>query len=160
MTARSVLSVSSYLWSYLCGWHSFLFCFVILTSAIHGLHHALDGFVTECEVAEMKFSFLKLKLHFSTGKKNLPLGWQWVSIKCRMEQEINCCLVCSNEVVGLVYCGEVRVKPKGNSLNLLDWTAFTPTSTCGHEVWIVTKRMRYRIQAAEIGFFCRVSELT
>ena len=37
---------------------------------------------------------------------------------------------------------------------------FCPTLTYGHELWVVTKRMRLWIQAAEMGFLRRVAGLS
>ena len=37
---------------------------------------------------------------------------------------------------------------------------YVPTLTYGHELWVVTKRTRSRIQAAEMGFLRRVSGLS
>jgi len=39
-------------------------------------------------------------------------------------------------------------------------TTLVPTLTYGHELWVVTERTRLRIQAAEMGFLCRVSGLS
>ncbi len=41
----------------------------------------------------------------------------------------------------------------------LSWKA-KPVVTCGHELWIVTERMRSWIQADEISFLCRVAGLS
>ena len=37
---------------------------------------------------------------------------------------------------------------------------YVPTLTYGHELWVVTERMRSRIQAAEMSFLCRVAGLS
>ena len=37
---------------------------------------------------------------------------------------------------------------------------YVPILTYGHELWVVTERTRSRIQAAEMGFLCRVSGLS
>ncbi len=37
---------------------------------------------------------------------------------------------------------------------------YVPTLTYGHELWVVTERMRLRIQAAEMSFLCRVAGLS
>ncbi|KAF7642412.1 hypothetical protein LDENG_00258350, partial [Lucifuga dentata] len=37
---------------------------------------------------------------------------------------------------------------------------YDPILTYGHELWVVTKRIRSRKQAAEMRFPCRVSGLT
>ena len=36
------------------------------------------------------------------------------------------------------------------------WSIYPSTLTYGHELWVVTKRMRLRIQAAEMSFLPRV----
>uniref|UniRef100_A0A3B3WF71 HECT-type E3 ubiquitin transferase n=1 Tax=Poecilia mexicana TaxID=48701 RepID=A0A3B3WF71_9TELE len=35
------------------------------------------------------------------------------------------------------------------------WSIYVPTLICGHELWVMTERMRSRIQATEMGFLCR-----
>ena len=40
------------------------------------------------------------------------------------------------------------------------WSIFVPTLTYGHEIWVVTKRTRLQIQAAEIGFLMSVTGLS
>ena len=37
------------------------------------------------------------------------------------------------------------------------WSIYVPTLTYGHEIWVMTERIRFRIQAAEMGFFRRVA---
>ena len=37
---------------------------------------------------------------------------------------------------------------------------YVSTLTYGHELWVVTERTTLRIQVAEMGFLCRVSELS
>jgi len=37
---------------------------------------------------------------------------------------------------------------------------YVPTLTYGHELWVVTERMRSRIQAAKMSFLCGVSGLS
>lgn len=34
------------------------------------------------------------------------------------------------------------------------------TLTCGHQIWVVTKEIRLRIQGAEMSFPCRVTGLS
>ena len=36
------------------------------------------------------------------------------------------------------------------------WSVYVPTLTYGHELWVVTERIRSRIQVAEISFLRRV----
>jgi len=40
------------------------------------------------------------------------------------------------------------------------WSIFVPILTYGHEILIVTERMRLQLQAAEIGFLRRVARLS
>ena len=40
------------------------------------------------------------------------------------------------------------------------WSIYVPTLTYGHELWVGTERTRSRIQAAKMGFLCRVSGLS
>ena len=37
------------------------------------------------------------------------------------------------------------------------WSIYVPTLTYGHELWVVTERMRSRIQVAQMSFFRRVA---
>ena len=36
---------------------------------------------------------------------------------------------------------------------------FVPTLTYGHKLWVVTERTRLWVQAAEMGFLCRVEKV-
>ena len=40
------------------------------------------------------------------------------------------------------------------------WLIFVPPLTYGHEIWVVTERMRSQIQMAEMGFLWRVAGLS
>lgn len=40
------------------------------------------------------------------------------------------------------------------------WRFTGPTLSCGHELWVVRERIRLQIQAVEMSFFLRVSELS
>jgi len=40
------------------------------------------------------------------------------------------------------------------------WSAYVPTLTYGHKLWVVTERTRSRIQAAEMSFLRRVAGLS
>ena len=57
-----------------------------------------------------------------------------------------------------VCCGEERVEPKGKDFNFYR-SIYVPTLPYGHELWVVTERMRLRIQAAKMSFLCRVAGL-
>ena len=37
------------------------------------------------------------------------------------------------------------------------WSIYVPTPNYGHELWVMTERIRSRIRAAEISFLCRVA---
>ncbi|MDF4341185.1 hypothetical protein P3480_25615, partial [Vibrio parahaemolyticus] len=43
---------------------------------------------------------------------------------------------------------------------LIYWSIYVPTLTYGHELWVVTERMRSQIQAAEMSFLRRVAGLS
>ena len=40
---------------------------------------------------------------------------------------------------------------------LIYWSIFIPTLTYGHEGWVMTERTKSRVQAAKMGFLCRVA---
>ena len=52
-------------------------------------------------------------------------------------------------------CDEERAEPEGKGFNLE--VNLGPILTYCHELWVVTKRMRLQIQAAEFSFFHRVA---
>ena len=62
----------------------------------------------------------------------------------------------------LALCRPVVVKRElsQNAKLLIYWSIFVPTITYGHEFWVVTKRMRSRVQAAEMTSLRRVAGLS
>ena len=50
------------------------------------------------------------------------------------------------------------LEPEGKALNL--GLISVPTLTYGHELWVVTERMRLRIQVTKMSFLCRVAGLS
>jgi len=79
------------------------------------------------------------------------LAHEWRKVPARDRQMG---FVSSNEGTVPVHCGEEGTEPKGKALNLLFHlcSIFVPTLTYGHKIWVVTERMRSRIQAVQMGF--------
>ena len=76
----------------------------------------------------------------------------------RIEHEIDRLIGAAVAVKLLLYRSVVVKKELGLKANFsIYWSVYVPTLTYGHELWVMTKRIRSRIQAAEISFLCRVA---
>ena len=78
----------------------------------------------------------------------------------KMEMEIDQQIGTASAVIGtlkrsVVVKGALSQKAK---LSIYQ-SIYIPTLTYGHELWVLTKRMRLRIQGAEMSLPCRVAGL-
>ena len=58
----------------------------------------------------------------------------------------------------MVHWGKESAEPEGKAFNLLDH--LVTTLTYDREIWVVIKRTRSQIPAAEMGFLCGVTGLS
>ncbi|KAK3534420.1 hypothetical protein QTP86_015228 [Hemibagrus guttatus] len=103
------------------------------------LQHALGRFAAECEAAGMRVSTSKSKAMVLDRKK----------VACTLQTDR--CSGSSNAVY--VVKKELSRKAK---LSIYQ-SIYVPTLTYGHELWVMTERVRSRIQAAEMCFLRRVA---
>ena len=90
---------------------------------------------------------------FPCGKVQVSQGFSWVKEKSRGRwRDLD--HVDSDVDAKVVGWGEERAQSEGEALNLP-----VPTLPYSHELWLVTKRMRLWMQAAEMSFLRRVAGL-
>ncbi|TWW60956.1 hypothetical protein D4764_05G0010460 [Takifugu flavidus] len=79
----------------------------------------------------------------------------------RMEQEIDRRIGAASAVMRTLHRSVVVQRELRLSAQLSIYRSiFVPTLTYGHELWVMTKRTRSRVQAAEMSFLCRVAGLS
>ncbi|KAK3554499.1 hypothetical protein QTP70_024405, partial [Hemibagrus guttatus] len=101
---------------------------VLLVPSSLDLQHALGRFAAECEAAGMRVS----------TSKSEAMVLDWKKVACTLQS--------------VVVKKELSRKAK---LSIYQ-SVYVPTLTYGHELWVMTKRIRSRIQAAEMSFLRRV----
>ncbi|TWW62719.1 hypothetical protein D4764_04G0013660 [Takifugu flavidus] len=78
-----------------------------------------------------------------------------------MEQEIDRRIGAASGVMWTLHWSIVVKRELGQKAKLSIYRSiFVPTLTYGHELWVMTKRTRSRIQAAEMSFLSRVAGLS
>ncbi|KAK3525899.1 hypothetical protein QTP70_010953 [Hemibagrus guttatus] len=138
---------------------------VLLAPSSLDLQHALGRFAAECEAAGMRVSTSKseamvldrkkVACTLQVGGEVLPqveefkyLGVLFTS-EGRMDREIDRRIGAAAAVMRSMY-RSVVVKKICQSI-------YVPTLTYGHELWVMTERVRSRIQAAKMSFLHRVA---
>ncbi|TWW53707.1 hypothetical protein D4764_0113540, partial [Takifugu flavidus] len=150
---------------------------VMLASSAHDLQQSLDWFAAECEAAGMRISTSKSEAMVLSRKKVecllqvkeeiLPqveefkyLGVLFTS-EGRMEQEIDRWISAASAVMRTLHRSVVVKRELSQKAKLSIYRSiFIPTLTYGHELWVMTKRTRSHVQAAEISFLGRVAGLS
>ncbi|KAK3529325.1 hypothetical protein QTP70_029151 [Hemibagrus guttatus] len=147
---------------------------VLLAPSSLDLQHALGRFAAECEAAGMRVSTSKSEVMvldqktvactLQVGGEVLPqveefkyLGVLFTS-EGRMDREIDRRIGAAAAVMrsmsrSVVVKKELSWKAKLSIYQSL----YVPTLTYGHELWVMTERVRSRIQAAEMSFLRRVA---
>ncbi|KAJ0002535.1 hypothetical protein NQD34_007684 [Periophthalmus magnuspinnatus] len=150
---------------------------VLMASLSQDLQQALGRFAAECEVAGIRISSSKseamvldrkkVACPHQVGGESLPqveefkyLGVLFTS-EGRMEREIDRRIGAASAVMRLLYRSVVVKKELSPKAKLSIYRSiYVPTLTYGHELWVMTERTRSWIQAAEMGFLCRVAGRT
>ncbi|KAK3535487.1 hypothetical protein QTP70_016908 [Hemibagrus guttatus] len=138
------------------------------------LQHALGSFAAECEAAGMRvstskseamvFDRKKVACTLQVGGEVLPqveefkyLGVLFMS-EGRMDREIDRRIGAAAAVLRSMYRSVVVKKELSQKAKLSIYQSiYAPTLTYGHELWVMTERVRSRIQAAEMSFLRRVA---
>ncbi|KAK3529557.1 hypothetical protein QTP70_031980, partial [Hemibagrus guttatus] len=146
---------------------------VLLAPSSLDLQHALGHFAAECEATGMRVSTSKSKAMvlnrkkvactLQVGKEVLPqveefkyLGVLFTS-EGRLDREIDRRIGAAAAVMRSMY-RSVVVKELSRKAKLSIYQSiYVPTLTYGHELWVMTERVRSRIQAAEMSFLRRVA---
>ncbi|KAK3538499.1 hypothetical protein QTP86_006187 [Hemibagrus guttatus] len=147
---------------------------VLLASSGLDLQHALGRFAAECEAAGMRVSTSKseamvldrkkVACTLQVGGEVLPqveefkyLGVLFTS-EARMDREIDRRIGAAAAVMRSMYRSVVVKKELSRKAKLSIYQSiYVPTLTYGHELWVMTERVRSRIQAAEMSFLRRVA---
>ncbi|KAK3521504.1 hypothetical protein QTP70_007969 [Hemibagrus guttatus] len=146
---------------------------VLLASSSLDLQHALGRFAAECEATGMRVSTSKseamvldrkkVACTLQVGGEVLPqvekfkyLGVLFTS-EGRMDREIDRRIGAAAAVMRSMYRSVVVKKELSRKAKLSIYQSiYVPTLTYGHELWVMTERVRSRIQAAEMSFLHRV----
>ncbi|KAK3520692.1 hypothetical protein QTP70_030558, partial [Hemibagrus guttatus] len=147
---------------------------VLLAPSSLDLQHALGRFAAECEAAGMRVSTSKSEAMVLDRKKVactpqvggevLPqveefkyLGILFTS-EGRMDREIDRRIGAAAAVMRSMYRSVVVKKELSRKAKLSIYQSiYVPTLTYGHELWVMTERVRSRIQVAKMSFLRRVA---
>ena len=150
---------------------------VILTSSQTELQRALDRFVAVCAEAGMKVNVDKSEvmvisrtpvqctLHVSGVPLKQVEKFKYLGVLFTSDGRSNAELSCRIGQAGailkqlgrsVIRKAELGVKAKLSVFN----SVFVPTLTYGHEIWVMTERIRSRIQAAEMRFLRAIAGVT
>ncbi|KAK3544271.1 hypothetical protein QTP86_008996 [Hemibagrus guttatus] len=147
---------------------------VLLAPSSLDLQHALGRFAAECEAAGMRVSTSKSEAMVLDRKKmacTLQVGGEFLprveefkylralfTSEGRMDREIDRRIGAMAAVMRSMYQSVVVKKELSRKAKLSIYQSiYVPTLTYGHELWVMTERIRPRIQAAEINFLRRVA---
>ncbi|KAK3543704.1 hypothetical protein QTP70_027204 [Hemibagrus guttatus] len=147
---------------------------VLLAPSSLDLQLALGRFATECEAAGMSVSTSKSEAMVLDRKKvacTLQVGGELLpqveefkylgvlfTSEGRMDREIDRRIGAAAAVMRSMYRSVVVKKELSRKAKLSIYQSiYIPTLTYGHELWVMTERVRSRIQAAEMSFLLRVA---
>ncbi|KAK3552026.1 hypothetical protein QTP70_031588, partial [Hemibagrus guttatus] len=147
---------------------------VLLAPSSLDLQHALGHFAAECEAAGMRVSTSKSEAMVLDRKKvacTLQVGgevfpqveeFKYLAVlftsEGRMDREIDRWIGAAAAVMRSMYRSVVVKKELSRKAKLSIYQSiYVPTLTYGHELWVMTERVRSRIQVAEMSFLRRVA---
>uniref|UniRef100_A0A671UNG7 Reverse transcriptase domain-containing protein n=2 Tax=Sparus aurata TaxID=8175 RepID=A0A671UNG7_SPAAU len=147
---------------------------VLLAPSSRDLQHVLGRFAAECEAAGMRISTSKSEAMVLDRKKvacSLQVGGEFLpqveefkylgvlfTSEGRMEREIDRRIGAAAAVMRSLYRSVVVKRELSRKAKLSIYQSiYVPTLTYGHELWVMTERIRSRIQAAEMSFLRRVA---
>ncbi len=137
------------------------------------LQYALGWFAAKCEAVGMKVSTSKTEAMVLCRKKancSLWFGselllqteefkylWVLFTSEGRMKRELDRQIGAASAVMQALHRIILKKKLSRKVKLSIYQSIYVPALTYGHELWLVTERMRWRIQAAEMSFLCRVA---
>ncbi|KAK3542618.1 hypothetical protein QTP86_031319, partial [Hemibagrus guttatus] len=147
---------------------------LLLAPSSLDLQHALGRFAAECEAAGMRVSTSKSEAMVLDRKKvacTLQIGgevlpqveeFKYLGVlftsEGRMDREIDRRIGAAAAIMRSMYRSVVVKKELSRKAKLSIYQSiYIPTLTYDHELWVMTERVRSRIQAAEMSFLCRVA---
>ncbi|KAK3538438.1 hypothetical protein QTP86_003713 [Hemibagrus guttatus] len=147
---------------------------VLLAPSSLDLQHALGCFAAECEVAGMRVStskseamvldWEKVACTHQVGGEFLPQVEEFKYLRVlfmserRMDRKLDRRICAAAAVMRSMYWSVVVKKELSRKAKLSIYQSiYIPTLTYGHELWVMTERIRSRIQAAEMSFLCRMA---
>ncbi|KAK3542767.1 hypothetical protein QTP70_002969 [Hemibagrus guttatus] len=147
---------------------------VLLAPSSLDLQHALGHFAAECEAAGMRVSTSKSEAMVLDRKKvacTLQVGGEVLpqveefkylrvlfTSEGRMDRENDRRIGAAAAVMRFMSRSVVLKKELSRKAKLSIYQSiYVPTLTYGHELWVMTERVRSRIQAAEMSFLRRVA---
>ncbi|KAK3519761.1 hypothetical protein QTP70_003904 [Hemibagrus guttatus] len=146
---------------------------VLLAPSSQDLQHALGWFAAVCEVTWMRISTSKSKVMVLNRKKvacPLQVGGEFLpqveefkylrvlfTSEGRMECEIDRRISAAAAVMRSMYQSVVVKKELSQKVQLLIYQSiYVRTLTYGLELWVMTKKTRFRIKATKMNFLGRV----
>ncbi|KAK3506845.1 hypothetical protein QTP70_029252 [Hemibagrus guttatus] len=144
---------------------------VLLAPSSLDLQHALGRFAAECKAAGLRVSTSKsedmvldrkkVACTLQVGGELLPqveefkyLGVLFTRMECDIDRRIGAVAA----VMRSMYRSVVVKKELSRKAKLSIYQSiYVPTLTYGHELWVMTERIRARIQAAEMSFLHSVA---
>ncbi|KAK3523202.1 hypothetical protein QTP86_021761 [Hemibagrus guttatus] len=145
---------------------------VLLAPSSLDLQHALGRFAAECEAAGMRVSTSKSEAMVLDRKKvacTLQVGGEFLpqveeflfTSEGRMDHEIDRWIGVAAAVMRFMYRSVVVKKELSRKAKLSIYQSiYVPTLTYGHALWVMTERVRSRIQVAVMSFLRRVVGLS
>uniref|UniRef100_A0A8C9VLN8 Reverse transcriptase domain-containing protein n=1 Tax=Scleropages formosus TaxID=113540 RepID=A0A8C9VLN8_SCLFO len=150
---------------------------VLLASSSQDLQRALGRFAAECEAAGMRISTSKSEAMVLSRKKvDCPLRvrgellpqveeFKYLGVlftsEGKTERQVHRRIGAASAAMRSLYRSVVVKREPSRKAKLSIYRSiYVPTLTYGHELWIMTERMRSRIQAAEMSFLRRVAGRT
>ena len=150
---------------------------VLLFSPESGLQRAVNSFEDACDTAGMKISTAKTEaLHLSRNPGHCVLQVNGATLKQvdkfkylgvalasdgTQDEELDTQIGKVNAVMRALHYSVVRKREVSKKAKLSIFkTAFVPILTYGHESWVMTERVRSRVQASEMRFVRRIEGVT
>ena len=149
----------------------------LLASSADGLQRALDRFAAECSSSGMRISTAKTEVMVLSRQpeqcalqvSGVPLRqvekFKYLGVEFasdgRQDGEIDRRIGTASAVLRSLYRSVVTKTELSLRTKLTIFRSiYRPTLTYGHELWVVTERVRSRVQAAEMRFLRRAAGLT
>jgi exonuclease III len=146
----------------------------LLASSQSDLQRALERFAGECDSASMRINTTKTEalvvsrtpvqcaLHVSGASLKQVEKYKYLGVSFtsngKWNTEIDRRIGAASAVMRQLYRGVISKAELSREAKISVFKSiYVPTLTYGHELWVMTERMRSRVQAAEMRFLRRVA---